>query len=61
VTKGRRDDKAGAAPREGRGDGRAASELRPVAIETGASRWAEGSALITQGETKVLCTVSVED
>ena len=61
MTKGRRDDKAGAAPREGRGDGRAASELRPVAIETGASRWAEGSALITQGETKVLCTVSVED
>ena len=46
---------------EGRGDGRRPDELRPVTIETGASRWAEGSALIVQGETRVLCTVSIED
>jgi ribonuclease PH len=63
VTKGRREEKAAAGEREpeGRGDGRAPNDLRPVAIETGTSRWAEGSALIAQGETRVLCTVSIED
>ena len=42
-------------------DGRAADELRPVRIETGFQKYAEGSALIEMGETKVLCAVSVED
>ena len=46
---------------EHRPDGRSADELRPVKIETGVSRHAEGSALIHAGETRVLCTASVED
>ncbi|HTD52487.1 MAG TPA: ribonuclease PH [Thermoanaerobaculia bacterium] len=44
-----------------RPDGRTPSELRPVSIETGAIRHAEGSALISLGFTRVLCTASVED
>jgi len=41
-----------------RADGRLASELRPVTIERGWSEQAEGSALISFGYTKVLCTAS---
>jgi len=41
-----------------RADGRAADHLRPVTIERGWSKQAEGSALISFGETKVLCTAS---
>jgi ribonuclease PH len=33
--------------------------MRPVAIETGVSRHAEGSCLISMGHTKVLCTASL--
>jgi ribonuclease PH len=43
---------------EKRSDGRAANELRPVTIERGWSDQAEGSALISFGRTKVLCTAS---
>lgn len=43
---------------EKRSDGRAADELRPVTIERGWSDQAEGSALISFGRTKVLCTAS---
>jgi len=39
-------------------DGRTNDELRPVAIERGWSAQAEGSALISFGTTKVLCTAS---
>jgi len=39
-------------------DGRAATEHRPVTIERGWSTQAEGSALISFGNTKVLCTAS---
>ena len=39
--------------------GRAADELRPVAIEPGFVRTATGSALISAGETRVICTASV--
>ena len=42
-----------------RKDGRTADQLREVTIERGWSRQAEGSALITFGATKVLCTASV--
>ena len=42
-------------------DGRLNDQLRPVSIETGAQTYAEGSALITMGDTRVLCAVSVED
>lgn len=39
-------------------DGREANELRSVTIERGWSEQAEGSALISFGRTKVLCTAS---
>ncbi|MCR8671404.1 ribonuclease PH [Agrococcus sp. HG114] len=42
-----------------RNDGRQLDELRPVTIERGWSAQAEGSALISFGGTKVLCTASV--
>jgi ribonuclease PH len=41
-----------------RRDGRAPDELRPVTIERGWSSQAEGSALISFGATRVLCTAS---
>ena len=41
-----------------RADGRAPDQLRPITIERGWSRQAEGSALISFGDTKVLCTAS---
>ncbi len=44
-----------------RPDGRKPAEMRPVSIDTGAIRHAEGSALIALGETRVLCVASVED
>ena len=44
-----------------RADGRAADELRPTSITPGAQAFAEGSALIESGMTRVLCAVSVED
>ena len=40
---------------------RALSALRPVTLERGAVRSAEGSCLIAFGHTRVLCAVSVED
>jgi len=44
-----------------RADGRAWDELRPVKITPGFQSFAEGSALIELGQTRVLCSVSVED
>jgi ribonuclease PH len=44
-----------------RPDGRTPSEMRPTTIETGVARYAEGSALISLGNTRVLCAASVED
>ncbi|TFD04090.1 MULTISPECIES: ribonuclease PH [unclassified Cryobacterium] len=41
-----------------RADGRSNDELRPITIERGWSDQAEGSALISYGRTKVLCTAS---
>lgn len=43
-----------------RPDGRQADEMRPVEIATGYLKTAEGSALITVGNTQVLCAASVE-
>ena len=40
---------------------RAANALRPVRITRGYTRHAEGSVLIEFGDTKVLCTASVEE
>ncbi len=39
---------------------RAPDQLREVTLETGASRYAEGSCLARFGQTHVLCTASVE-
>jgi ribonuclease PH len=44
-----------------RKDGRADNELRPVTITTGFQPYAEGSALITLGNTRVICAVSLEE
>ena len=44
-----------------RPDGRAASELRPVQLTTEINAYAEGSCLITIGNTKVHCTATVEE
>src|SRR4051812_12339002 len=41
--------------------GRAADQLRPVRITRGFTIHAEGSVLIEFGQTRVLCTASVED
>ncbi|HEY2273124.1 MAG TPA: ribonuclease PH [Jatrophihabitantaceae bacterium] len=43
-----------------RPDGRAADQLRPVTITRDWQKFAEGSALIEFGETKVLCAASVQ-
>ena len=44
-----------------RPDGRNPEDLRPIVITPDANRYAEGSALIEFGETRVLCTASVEE
>ena len=44
-----------------RPSGRRADALRTITIERGYTRHAEGSVLVCFGETKVICTVSVED
>jgi ribonuclease PH len=44
-----------------RPSGRQSDELRTVSIERHYTRHAEGSVLISCGETKVLCTASVEE
>ncbi len=41
--------------------GRAAGGLRPATIEPGFVRTATGSALISMGETRVICTASVQE
>src|SRR3954465_14868603 len=44
-----------------RSGGRAADQLRPIRITRGYTIHAEGSVLIEFGDTKVLCTASVEE
>src|SRR5208283_4311199 len=44
-----------------RSGGRAQDELRPVEIETGFVRTATGSALMSAGETRVICTASAQE
>jgi ribonuclease PH len=44
-----------------RSGGRAADDLRPVTIEPGFVKTATGSALISCGETRVICTASVQE
>ena len=40
--------------------GRAATDMRPVVLETGVNKHAEGSCLVKFGDTHVLCTATVE-
>ena len=44
-----------------RHDGRTPTSLRTFKVERGVSSHAEGSAIVSMGRTKVLCTASVED
>lgn len=44
-----------------RPSGRAPDEMRAITIETGFTKHAEGSCLISFGDTRVLCTASVEE
>lgn len=44
-----------------RKDGRAWDQLRPITIIPGYQKYAEGSALIEMGTTKVLCAASLEE
>jgi ribonuclease PH len=41
--------------------GRLSSQIRPISLETGVNRYAEGSVLIKAGNTHVLCTASIEN
>jgi ribonuclease PH len=44
-----------------RPSGRPADALRPVTLETGVNRYAEGSCLVSFGHTRVLVTASVDE
>lgn len=44
-----------------RPEGRALDQLRPVTLETGVSRYAEGSCMASFGHTRVLVTASVDE
>ena len=44
-----------------RPSGRQTDEMRPISIETGVTRHAEGSCLIRCGDTHVLCTATVDE
>ncbi|HMK67866.1 MAG TPA: ribonuclease PH, partial [Stellaceae bacterium] len=44
-----------------RPSGRAPNEMRPIVLEPGFSKYAEGSCLARFGDTHVLCTASVDD
>jgi ribonuclease PH len=43
-----------------RDDGRRPDEMRPVTLELGCLKYAEGSCMATAGNTRVLCAASVE-
>lgn len=44
-----------------RSENRRGDQLRPVSLQTGISRYAEGSCFIKMGHTHVMCLASVED
>ena len=48
-------------PGKPRADGRAADQLRPVTIHTNFTKHAEGSVLIDVGDTRVICTASIQE
>ena len=49
------------APATPRPDGRTPRQARPLKFERGVMAHAEGSALVTMGRTRVLCTATVEE
>ena len=44
-----------------RADGRGPTDIRPVRMELGVLKWAEGSCRIRVGDTDVLCAATIED
>jgi len=52
---------SGSSEAPARGSGRGTDQIRPVQIERGFTRHAEGSVLISLGDTRVICTASVEN
>ena len=44
-----------------RANGRAPGALRPVTWRLGVQKWAEGSCLVSFGDTQVLCAATIED
>ncbi len=42
-------------------DGRSPNELRPIAITTNYNKYAEGSVLIEVGDTRVICTATIDE
>ena len=44
-----------------RPSGRAPNELRPISLEPGFAKYAEGSCLVRFGDTHVLCTASIDE
>lgn len=44
-----------------RPDGRAAADVRPITITRNYNKYAEGSVLVEVGETRVICTASLEE
>ena len=66
VRRGKREERRGTRRREwgshtARQDGRAVDQLRPVRFDRDYTVMAPGSVLVTFGQTKVLCTASVEE
>src|SRR5205823_937999 len=51
----------GMTPAKVRADGRAPNEMRPVIITPNFTKHAEGSVLIDVGDTRVICTASVQE
>ncbi|MGH9767181.1 MAG: ribonuclease PH [Blastocatellia bacterium] len=46
---------------DARKDGRQTLDLRPARMTTGYTKYAEGSVLVEMGQTRVLCTATVEE
>jgi len=44
-----------------RNNNRKADELRPVKLTPNANKWAEGSCLVEWGDTRVMCTATIEE
>jgi ribonuclease PH len=44
-----------------RADGRIPTQLRPIAFTLGVQKWAEGSCIISMGDTRVLCAATIAD